>query len=46
MGVNLLRILGLFFLICVTAKRKRFFVYIHSYVDCAIIHLMTSICMR
>ena len=46
MTVNLLRIFGLFFLVRVTAERKSFLVYIHSYVDCAIIHLMTSICMR
>ena len=46
MAVNLLGILSLFFLVCITTERKSFFVYIHSYVNCAIIHLMTSICMR
>ena len=31
---------------CHLAKCKTFFVNIHSYVNCVIIHLMTSICMR
>jgi len=42
MSIDFLRILGLFFFICVTAKRKTFLVNIHSDVNCAIIHLMTS----
>ena len=46
MTINLLRVFGLFLLICVAAKRERFLVNIHSNVDCAILHLMTSICMR
>ena len=43
---DFLVILCLFLFICVTAERKIFFVYIHSYENCVIIHLMTSICMR
>ena len=31
---------------CHWAKYKTFFVNIHSYVNCVIIHLITSICMR
>ncbi len=30
----------------VRTKCKTFFMYIHSYVNCVIIHLMTSLCMR
>ena len=40
-----LAVFRLFFLICIAAERKTFFVYIHSYVNCGIIHLMASICM-
>ena len=45
-SVNLLRVFGDLLLICVTAERESILVYIHSNVDCAILHLMTSICMR
>lgn len=45
-GICFLRVFGCFFLVCVTAERKSFFGYIHSYVNDIIIHLMTSICMR
>ena len=41
-----LGIFGFFLFICVTAERKSFLVYIHSYINCAILHLMASICMR
>ena len=46
MTVNFLRILGLFFLICITAERKCFLVNIHSDVNCAIMHFVISICMQ
>ena len=43
---NLHRVFSRLFLICITTKRKVFLVNVHSDKNCAIIHLMTSICMR
>ena len=44
--IHFLAVLCKSFLVCITTKRKFFFMNIHSYVNCVIIHLMTSICMR
>lgn len=41
LDINLVEFRNSFF-----PKCKTFFVNIHSYVNCVIIHLMTSICMR
>ena len=38
MSFHLLGVLCLFFFVCVAAERKIFFMYVHSYVNCAIIH--------
>ena len=46
MAFNFLSIFGSFFFVCVTTESKRVRMCIHSNVDCAIIHVMTSICMR
>ena len=45
MTIDLLRKLGLFFLICLTPEEERVLVDIHTNLDCAILHLMISICM-
>ena len=40
------KVLSLFLLIGVSGKRKTFLVNIHSDVNCGILHVMTSFCMR
>jgi hypothetical protein len=46
MGFGSLDVLDLFLLIGVASKSKTFLVNIHSDVNCGILHVMTSFCMR
>ena len=41
-----LEVLSLLFLVGVAGKRETFFVNIHSDVNCGMLHMMTSFCMR